>query len=169
MIDHPYYKSIALFLLTVTIAGACATGTAPEATVSSARAQPVQSSASEINRVLVTLATNTSTISGDYRIGPEDLLQITLYNVTAKTALTPSSDSRLTPRTTVVRVSQQGILSLPLLGEIKVSGMTASELESKLRQAYEKYIYQPQVGVLVTEYKQRVSVIGAAVKTGVFE
>jgi polysaccharide export outer membrane protein len=47
--------------------------------------------------------------------------------------------------------------------------MTPSEAESTLRKEYEKYIYHPQVGVLVTEYKQRVSVIGAAVKTGVFE
>gem|GEM_PF-1078531 len=169
MIDHLYYKRIALFLLTVTVAGACATGTAPEATVSSARAKAVQSSASEINRALATLARDSSAVSGDYRIGPEDLLQITLYNVTGDTSLTPSSDARLTPRTTVVRVSQRGLLSLPLLGEINVSGMTASELETTLQKKYDKYIYQPQVGVLVTEYKQRVSVIGAVVKTGVIE
>jgi polysaccharide export outer membrane protein len=169
MILHPYHKVVAVFFLAMMVAGACATGTAPEATVSSARGQPVQSSAYDINRALATLAANTSTVSGDYRIGAEDLLQITLYNVTAETALTPSSDSRLTPRTTMVRVSQQGLLSLPLLGEIKVSGMTVSEVESTLRKQYERYIYHPQVGVLVTEYRQRVSVIGAAVKTGVIE
>jgi polysaccharide biosynthesis/export protein len=169
MIPQPYYKVIAVFVLSMMVAAACATGTAPEATVSSVRAQPIQPSASEINRALATLAGSTSAISGDYRIGPEDLLQITLYNVTAETALTPSSDARLTPRTTIVRVSQQGILSLPLLGEIRVSGMTASEVESTLRKEYERYIYHPQVGVLVTEYRQRVSVIGAAVKPGVFE
>jgi polysaccharide biosynthesis/export protein len=167
--SHSYYKVIAVFLLAMMFAGACATGTAPEATVSSARAQSVQLSVSQINRTLATLAGSTSAVSGDYRIGPEDLLQITLYNVTAETALTPSNDARLTPRTTTIRVSQQGIISLPLLGEIRVFGMTASEVENALRQAYEKYIYHPQVGVFVTEYKQRVSVIGAAVKTGVFE
>jgi polysaccharide biosynthesis/export protein len=169
MITHPYYRVVAVFLLTMMVAGACATGTAPEATVSSARAKAVQSSATEINRALATLAKDTSAVSGDYRIGPEDLLQITLYNVTGDTSLTPSSDARLTPRTTVVRVSQRGLLSLPLLGEINVSGMTASELETTLQKKYDKYIYQPQVGVLVTEYKQRVSVIGAVVKTGVIE
>jgi polysaccharide export outer membrane protein len=169
MIPQPYYKTLAAFLLAMIVAGSCATGTAPEATVSSVRGQPIQSSASEINRAVATLAGSTSALSGDYRIGPEDLLQITLYNVTAETALTPSSDSRLTPRTTMARVSQQGQLSLPLLGEIRVSGMTPSEVESVLRKAYEKYIYHPQVGVLVTEYKQRVSVIGAAVKTGTIE
>ncbi len=168
MISKTCYKFITAFLLVTLVAGACATGTAPEAQVSSARAQQVQPSVSDINRTLAALAGSTA-ISGDYRVGPEDLLQITLYNVTAETALTPSSDARMTPRTLSIRVSQQGIIALPLLGEIKVSGMTASDVENALRKAYEKYIYNPQVGVFVTEYRQRVSVIGAAVKTGVFE
>jgi polysaccharide biosynthesis/export protein len=169
MITYPYYRVVAVFVLTMMVAGACATGTAPEPKIPSPQGQATHPSVSEINRTLATLAASTSAVSGDYRIGPEDLVQITLYNVTGDTTLTPSSDARLTPRTTVVRVSQQGILSLPLLGEIKVSGMTASELESTLRKKYDNYIYQPQIGVFVTEYKQRVSVIGAAVKTGVFE
>ena len=169
MISQPYYKITAVFLLSMIVAGACATRTAPESTLLSAQGRPIQSSVSEINRALSTIAANTSTISGDYRIGPEDLLQITLYNVTGETALTPSSDARMTPRTLTIRVSQQGIISLPLLGEMKVSGMTASEVESALRNAYEKYIYHPQIGVFVAEYRQRVSVIGAAVKTGVIE
>ena len=168
MSDHSYYKVIAVFLLTIVVAAACATGTAPEPKISSLQGQTNQPSVNEINRALATLAGSTAT-SGDYRIGPEDLLQITLYNVTGDTTLTPSSDARLTPRMTVVRVSQQGILSLPLLGDMKVSGMTAAEVENALRKAYEKYIYNPQIGVFITEYRQRVSVIGAVVKTGVFE
>ena len=123
----------------------------------------------EINKALATLATRTALTTADYHIGPEDLLQITLYNVATESGLTPTTDARLTPRTTIVRVSQQGLLSLPLLGEVKVSGLTASEVENALRKEYDQYIFHPQVGVLVTEYKQRVSVIGAAVKTGVFE
>ena len=169
MIRHPCKKIIAALLLNLAVIGACGTRTAPESTLLSAQGRPIQSSVSEINRALSTIAANTSTISGDYRIGPEDLLQITLYNVTGETALTPSSDARMTPRTLTIRVSQQGIISLPLLGEMKVSGMTASEVESALRNAYEKYIYHPQIGVFVAEYRQRVSVIGAAVKTGVIE
>jgi polysaccharide biosynthesis/export protein len=170
MITHPYYRVVAVFLLTMMVAGACATGTAPEPKIPSVQGKAAsQSGVSEINRTLATLAGSTSVVSADYRIGPEDLLQITLYNVTGETALTPSSDARMTPRTLNIRVSQQGIISLPLLGEIRVSGMTASEVENTLRKAYEKYIYYPQVGVFVAEYRQRVSVIGAAEKTGVFE
>lgn len=168
IIPLPYYKIIAVFLIAMMVAVACATGTAPELKIPSAQGQTTQPSVSEINRTLATLAGSTA-ISGDYRIGPEDLLQITLYNVTPDSSLTPSSDARMTPRTLSMRVSQQGIIALPLLGEIRVSGMTAAEVENALRKAYEKYIYNPQVGVFIAEYRQRVSVIGAAVKPGVFE
>src|SRR5262249_49275079 len=154
MSHHSYHKVIAVFLLTMMVAAACSTGTAPEPKIPSSQGRASQSSVSEINRTLATLAGSTAT-SGDYRIGPEDLLQITLYNVTGDTTLTPSSDARLTPRTTTVRVSQQGILSLPLLGDMKVSGMTAAEVENALRKAYEKYIYNPQIGEFVTEYRHR--------------
>ena len=42
-------------------------------------------------------------------------------------------------------------------------------MEKKLREAYDDYIYNPQVGVLIREYRQRVSVIGAVQRPGVFE
>ena len=47
--------------------------------------------------------------------------------------------------------------------------MTVLGLEKKLREAYDKYIYNPQVGVLIREFRQRASVIGAVQKPGVFE
>jgi polysaccharide export outer membrane protein len=58
---------------------------------------------------------------------------------------------------------------LPLIGEMNVNGLTALGLEKKLREAYDNYIYNPQVGVLIREFRQRVSVIGAVQKPGVFE
>ena len=121
-----------------------------------------QSSSAEINKALATIALTSVAVSADYHIGPDDLVQITLYNITV-------TDSGLTPRTVTLRVSQQGIVSLPLIGEVKVSGLTSSGLERELQRQYEKYIYNPQVGVLVTEYRQRVSVIGAVLKPGVYE
>jgi polysaccharide export outer membrane protein len=100
--------------------------------------------------------------SGDYRIGPEDMLQITLYNVA------DGRDGAMTPRTLTVRVSQTGVVSLPLLGEVSVKGLTTSGLEQTLRQLYDRYIFNPQVGVLVVDYRQRVSIIGAVQKPGEF-
>jgi polysaccharide export outer membrane protein len=89
----------------------------------------------------------------DYRIGAEDLLEITLFNV-------DGADGRVTPRTVRMRVSQRGVITLPLLGEISAIGLTVSALEQALRERYDKYIHNPQIGVLVTEFRQRVSVIG---------
>src|SRR5215475_10810332 len=116
----------------------------------------------EINQTLATLAMTMGSPATDYQLGPEDLVQITMYNV-------PDGEGRATPRTLSLRVSHEGKISLPLIGEISVSGLTLSGLEKDLATRYAKYIRNPQVGVLVTEYRQRVSVIGAVQKSAVFE
>ena len=123
------------------------------------QAEPANSAAAEVNRGLAMLAQTTTPSSADYQIGPEDLLQITLYNVDADTR---------TPRVVNLRVSNQGLISLPLIGEIRVSGLTPSGLEKELQKRYEKYIYNPQVGVMVSDYRQQVSVMGAVLKPGSF-
>jgi polysaccharide export outer membrane protein len=47
--------------------------------------------------------------------------------------------------------------------------MSVAELEKTLRERYEKYLVNPQIGVLVTEFRQRASVIGAVQKPGMVE
>jgi polysaccharide export outer membrane protein len=122
--------------------------------------------AADINRNIVAAAMQQSSASSsDYHIGPEDLLEITLFNVPEA----PSVERQVTPRVTVVRVSQQSQISLPVVGEISVKGLTVSGLEHKLREAYDKYIHNPQIGVLVREFRQRVSIVGAVQKPGVVE
>jgi polysaccharide export outer membrane protein len=127
-------------------------------------AQANSSQADEINHAIANLALSVTPKSGDYVIGPEDLLQITLYNI-------PQSESAnlTTPRVTTARVSQQGLISIPLVGDVKAAGLTLSSLERDLTQRYEQYMQRPQVGVAVSEYRQRVSVIGAVNKMGVYE
>lgn len=88
------------------------------------------------------------------------MLQITLYNV--------PGDATTTPRTNAARVSQTGLINLPLLGEVPVAGTTVSGLEEKLRQLYDKYLYNPQVGVLITDFRQKASIIGAVQRPGEF-
>ena len=124
-------------------------------------AQVSVTTVAEINKALGALALHTALNTADYQIGPEDLLQITLFNVSAEEAKTP--------RIQTVRVSQQGLISLPLIGQVKVAGLTPSGLEDELRRHYDKYIHSPQVGILVSEYRQRVSVIGAVQKPGPLE
>jgi len=69
------------------------------------------------------------------------------------------------------RVSEEGKITLPLLGEIDVDGLTKSELEVKLaRLLEEKYLQDPQVTIFIAEYQsKRVSVMGAVQSPGMYE
>src|SRR5262249_51575983 len=133
------------------------------------RHQPLSSSQAttshvqaEINRTLASKAMLAPTTSADYRLGPEDLVEITLYNITEEVGVTP--------RKTELRVSQQGVITLPLLGDIAVTGLTTTALEQTLQERYKKYLRAPHVGVFVKEYRsQRILVIGEVSKNGVFE
>jgi len=91
------------------------------------------------------------------------VLEITLFNV-------PPTEAGVTPRTLAAPVSQHGVITLPLLGDIPAAGLTTAGLEQTLQERYKKYLRDPQVGVQVKEYhSHRVSVIGEVGKPGVFE
>ena len=127
--------------------------------------QPVPSASATvdaINQSLSIAAAQSTSSSADYRLGPDDLVQVTIYNI-------PEREVATTPRTVILRVSQQGVIVIPLIGEVNVKGKTPAELEQELATRYSKYIRNPQVGILVTEYRQRASVMGAVQKPGVFE
>ena len=95
--------------------------------------------------------------SEDYRIGPEDLLQISVFQV--------EDFNR------VARVSADGLIYLPLLGQIQAAGLTPHELGQAIsRLLSEKYVQDPQVSVLVQEYHgEPVTVIGAVKAPGVYQ
>ncbi len=86
--------------------------------------------------------------SADYQIGPEDLLEIEVFQV---------PDLK-----TVARVSARGYIKLPLVDELKAGGETVSELESLIAEKLQKYVKEPVVSVFVKEYRsQQISVLGA--------
>ena len=93
----------------------------------------------------------------DYRVGAKDLLNINVFG--------------LEELNKTVRVSEDGKISLPLLGEVEVKGLTKSELEKKLsRLLEEKYLQDPQVTIFIQEHKsRRVSVLGAVDEPGPYE
>ena len=93
----------------------------------------------------------------DYKIGPEDLLEISVFE-----------DEKLNK---AVRVSSQGNISLPLLGILRVKDLTANELEKEIRDLLaEKYLQDPHVSVFIREYRnQQISVMGAVEKPGVYD
>ena len=93
----------------------------------------------------------------DYKIGPEDLIEISVFE-----------EEKLNK---TVRVSSQGNIGLPLLGVLRVKGLTANDLEKEVRELLaEKYFQDPHVSVFIKEYRsQRISVIGAVEKPGPYD
>lgn len=95
--------------------------------------------------------------TADYRIGPKDLLEISVFG--------------LDELNKTVRVSQDGKITLPLLGEVEVEGLTKTEVERKISRLLEaKYLHNPQVTIFIREYQsKRVSVLGAVRNPGPYE
>jgi polysaccharide export outer membrane protein len=91
----------------------------------------------------------------DYRIGPKDLLEITVFGL-------PELNQ-------TVRVSEDGSITHSLLGRVEVSGLTAQELEKRVASILDKqYTKEARVTVFIREY-QKVSVIGAVGRPGMYE
>jgi len=93
----------------------------------------------------------------DYRIGTEDLLDISVFEA-------PELNR-------TVRVSASGEISLPLIGALQAAGLTASDLEAVLREHLKQtYMKDPHVSVFVREMQSHaVSVFGAVEKPGVYQ
>ncbi len=95
--------------------------------------------------------------SADYRIGPEDVLNISVFNV-PELAQT-------------VRVANDGTIPVLLLGPVQTAGLTAEQLQQKLQRLYGKtYLQHPVVSVYVSQFNaQPVSVIGAVARPGMYQ
>jgi len=66
-----------------------------------------------------------------------------------------------------VPVRLDGKISLPMLGQTSVAGLTPAELEAGLRQRYGEYVRAPRVTVLLKEINsQKAYVIGEVKKEG---
>lgn len=93
----------------------------------------------------------------DYRIGPGDLLIV-------KVMQAPELDSE-------ARVNSQNSISLPLLGNVQVAGLTALGARQKITDMLsEKYMHDPHVVVSIAEYRsKRVAVIGSVESPGTYE
>lgn len=91
----------------------------------------------------------------DYRIGAKDLLEIAVFEL-------PELNQ-------TVRVSEDGSITLSLLGKVEVAGLTAQELEKKLTTLLDQQFTKgAHVTVFIKEY-QKVSVIGAVGRPGQYE
>ena len=90
-----------------------------------------------------------------YRIGPHDVLDVSVWN-----------NEKLS-RTVPVR--PDGLISLPLLQDVQAAGLTASELGQQIRDRLSQYVESPEVAVIVTEVNSYMfSVMGHVREPGRF-
>jgi polysaccharide export outer membrane protein len=101
-------------------------------------------------------ATNGTVDQEEYRIGPEDVLQIFVWK------------NETLSRTVSVR--PDGVISLPLLGDVQAAGQTTRTLREVLVKRYAEFIAAPEISVILNEVKSiKVSVIGEVPKPGRYE
>ncbi len=104
-------------------------------------------------------ATGPETIQEDvsgYVIGHGDKLGISVYR---------NSDMDSSPQ-----VDTMGNISVPLLGDMKVSGLTTYQLRDRITEGLTKYITNPQVTITVSTYQsQKVTVMGEVSSPGIFQ
>ncbi|WP_420137413.1 polysaccharide biosynthesis/export family protein [Sphingomonas sp.] len=96
-----------------------------------------------------------ATPGDDYRIGAGDVLKVSVY--------------RATDMESTVRVSDQGKIVLPAIGELTVADKTAAEVATMVAAGLKArgIFLDPSVNVLVTEFHSKtVSVLGAVQKPG---
>lgn len=121
------------------------------------------SQAEAVNREILSrasadsLAAMAGTSSEDYRIGPQDELDILVFGAERFSG--------------AFRVDPSGEIALPLLGSVPASGSTTRELEDTLEtRLAATYMHDPQVTVRVTDMQSHgVSVMGAVNQPGVYQ
>lgn len=87
-----------------------------------------------------------------YRLGPKDLVRIRVFEVPELNVET--------------RISESGMVNLPLIGDVPAAGLTETELAGRLKEVLEvRYVNRASVAVQVTEFRSRPITVIGAVKT----
>lgn len=90
----------------------------------------------------------------DYKVGGFDVLSITVYEE-------PDLSRE------ALRVSGEGYISFPLIGRLRVAGLTTSEIEKLIsdRLAEGQYLLNAHISVMVTEFSSKRFLVLGAVKS----
>jgi polysaccharide biosynthesis/export protein len=92
-----------------------------------------------------------SQASDEYRIAPEDLLQVSVWK------------NEMLSRTLPVR--SDGMISLPLVNEVQAAGLTPMQLRDVLKSKFGEYLPNPEVSVIVMQMNGFVVSVLGEVKT----
>ena len=109
---------------------------------------------STVNKPSATQVPHSYTV--DYAIGPEDVLEILVW--------------KNTDLSKVVTVRPDGMISLPLIGEIRVAGRTAATLREVIRERLGEYQKTPEVSVIVQEVNSyNIYILGEVASPGKYQ
>lgn len=98
---------------------------------------------------------NSAFAAEEYALGAGDSVKITVYN---------NADL-----TTEARITEDGSIPFPLLGRVKLGGLTKADAEQSISKALvdRGYLRQAEVNLTVTDYRsQQVSILGEVHKPG---
>lgn len=147
-------KTLIVASVCASVVGGC-NGVPGEGSAFDAQQQPAAPDAAAA-KVASRYVSATTPGSASYLIGPQDVLDITVFKA--------PDLSRTVP------VAEDGSINLPLIGATPAAGKSPSALEKDIQKRLDAgYMRSPQVTVVVKEYNsQRVTLEGAVKSPGVF-
>ena len=91
-------------------------------------------------------------VAGDYHIGPDDRVQVTVWRNPELSVTAP--------------VRPDGKISVPIIGDVQAGGQTPNEVAETIKKRLSEYIREPSVAVILTdlrshEFLSRIRVTGA--------
>ena len=126
-----------------------ATSTAETTRASNEKSSPANATSSST-------ATPSKVDPNGYVLGAEDVVNVNVWKEPDVTR--------------TVSIRPDGMISLPLIGEVKAGGLTPVELEGQLKVSLAKYIASPEVTVIVESAKShKFNVVGEVAKPGTYD
>lgn len=116
---------------------------------------PAQAAQSNAETPAQTAAPKAATQDPNYVIGPQDVLDISVWKEPELTRELP--------------VRPDGKISIPLLSDVQAAGLTPTQLAAKVSTDLKKFVTNPQVTVIVTQINsQRVYILGEVGRAGAY-
>ncbi len=106
---------------------------------------------------LIVLTAPAEVLAQEYVLGENDLIKITVYQ----------NDDL----TTVARINGDDNIRMPLIGDVKVGGLTVPEAEKKIaKRLADGFLVNPNVSIFIKEYhSKKVTILGEVAKPGLYE
>ncbi|WP_407062414.1 polysaccharide biosynthesis/export family protein [Burkholderia sp. D-99] len=133
-------------------------GETPHYEIRKIRPDLIRQLKAEATRQLAAQVDLLTTSPGAYRIGPGDVLQITVWDhpelAAAQGAAAPNTPHAADPVTGFV-VDQHGDLAFPFAGRVRVAGLTADAARTRVADALARAYRNPQVTLRVASFRSK--------------